>query len=64
MSEVRPQPSVCPHCEQEVCALDLWQCECGRVECCTACAQYVGEYHRSGECGLDCALDRVLAKEG
>jgi hypothetical protein len=60
---VTPQLSICQYCEQEVLVLDLGQCECGRVDCCPACVQHVGEYHRSGECGLDAALDRALAKD-
>jgi hypothetical protein len=63
MSEAS-QPCVpCCYCEQEVPRSDLWECECGRVECCPACVRQVSEYHRSGECGLDAALDRALTKE-
>ena len=63
MSAVSPQPFVCPYCEQEVCVLDQWRFDCGRVKCCSDFVQHVGEYHRSGECDLDRALDRALARD-
>jgi hypothetical protein len=63
MSEASLAHVPCDSCEREVCALELWRCECGLVECCPACVEHVGEYHRVGECGLDAALDRALAKD-
>jgi hypothetical protein len=57
------QPRVpCPVCEAEVWVIELWRCECGRLESCQGCVRHVPEYHRCGGCGLD-ALDRALAKD-
>jgi hypothetical protein len=54
----------CPYCERPVGVLDRWQCACGTVECRTACAVNVSRYHRSGECGLDTEMDRLIGADG
>jgi hypothetical protein len=63
MSEASPPRLPCFFCERAVSVRDLWQCECGRVDCCQTCVDRLPEYHRSGECGLDAALDRALARD-
>jgi hypothetical protein len=56
-----PPAALCHYCERPMDG-DSWECACGLVECCPGCVAEVDEYHRGGECGLDRALDRALAK--